>query len=262
MSKLLDKLDRIGRGRTTSLGFGSAGRAEKLPAMAVVGVLTDSKAYLREAAILSEVGADAVLVEGAIPGKALTDLANKLESIPWGPKVGELGVDEATSFGEAGCDFLAFGPEKALLGAMEGESTGYFLCIDPGMEERFLRTIEDLSVDGVLLPSSSIGLPLTVQHMMTLGVVREAFSKYLFLELPGPLSARELEGLRDMGIDGVVVNPSVLSKEDIEGMISSLKSLPKKQHNRSRRPDAVLPKPGMGFVAGPDIDIDDDDDDD
>ena len=260
MSKLLDKLDRIGRGRTTSLGFGSAGRAEKLPAMAVVGVLTDSKAYLKEAAILSEVGADAVLVEGAIPGKALTDLANKLESIPWGPKVGELGVDEATSFGEAGCDFLAFGPEKALLGAMEGESTAYFLCIDPGMEERFLRTIEDLSVDGVLLPSSSIGLPLTVQHMMTLGVVREAFSKYLFLELPGPLSAREIEGLRDMGIDGVVVNPSVLSKEDIEGMISSLKSLPKKQHNRSRRPDAVLPKPGMGFVAGPDIDDDDDDD--
>ena len=259
MSKLLDKLDRIGRGRTTSLGFGSAGRAEKLPAMAVVGVLTDNKAFVKQAAILGEVGADAVFLDGAAPGKALTDLAKKLDSMPWGPKVGELGVDDAAGFREAGCDFLAFGPEKALLGAMEGESTGYFLCVDPDMEERFLRTIEDLSVDGVILPSSSVGLPLTVQHMMTLGVVREAFSKYLFLELPGPLSPRELEGLRDMGIDGVVVNPSVLSKEDIQDMIASLKSLPKKQQNRSRRPDAVLPKPGMGFVAGPDIDDDDDD---
>ena len=260
MSKLLDKLDRIGRGRTTSLGFGSAGRAEKLPAMAVVGVLTDQKAYLKQAAILSEVGADAVLLGGASTGKALTDVAKKLDSMPWGPKVGELGVDEAAGFRDAGCDFLAFGPENSLLGAIEGESTGYFLCVDPGMEERFLRTIEDLSVDGVLLPSSSVGLPLTVEHMMTLGVVREAFSKYLFLELPGPLSARELEGLRDMGIDGVVVNPAVLSKEDIQEMISSLKSLPKKQPNKSRRPDAVLPKPGMGFVSSPDIDDDDDDD--
>ncbi len=261
MSKLLDKLDRIGRGKTASLGFGSAGRAEKLPAMAVVGVLTDQKAYTKQAAVLSDVGADAVLLEGAAPGKALTDLAKKLDGIPWGPKVPELGVDEAASFREAGCDFLAFGPEKALLGAMEGESTAYFLCVEPDMEERLLRTIEDLAVDGVLLPPSSVGLPLTVEHMMTLGVVREAFSKYLFLELPGPLSARELEGLRDMGIDGVVVNPSVLSKEDIQEMISSLKSLPKKQQNKSRRPDAVLPKPGMGFVSAPDIDDDDDDDD-
>ena len=259
MSKLLDKLDRIGRGRTTSLGFGSAGRAEKLPAMAVIGMLTDKRSYSKQAALLSEVGADAVFLEGAAPGKALTDLAQKLDSIPWGPKVSELGIDEAAGFRETGCDFLAFGPEKALLGAMEGESTGYFLCVDPGMEERFLRTIEDLSVDGVLLPTSSVGLPLTVEHMMTLGVVREAFSKYLFLELPGPLSARELEGLRDMGIDGVVVNPSVLSKEDIQDMISSLKSLPKKQQNKSRRPDAVLPKPGMGFVSAPDVDDDFDD---
>jgi hypothetical protein len=262
MSKLLDKLDRIGRGRPTSLGFGSASRGEKLPAMTVVGVLTDRKSYSKQAAILADAGADAVLLEGATPGKALTDLAKKLDTIPWGPKVSELGVDEASGFRDAGCDFLAFGPEKALLGAMEGENTGYFLCVDPDLEERFLRSIEDLSVDGVLLPSSSVSLPLTVQHMMTLGVVREAFSKYLFLELPGPLSVKELEGLRDMGIDGVVVNPSVFSKEDIQEMISSLKSLPKKQQSRSRRPDAILPKQGMGFVAGPDLDDDDDDDDD
>ena len=262
MSKLLDKMDKIGRGRTVSLGFGAGRRGEKFPAMAVVGVLTDKKKYSEQARILADVGVDGVLVDEAGAGKALTDLIKKFKGIPWGPKVGELGIEASGKFRESGCDFLAFGPEKALIGAMEGEDTAYLLSIEPDMEERYLRTIEDLSVDGVLLPSSTVGFPVTVQHLMTLGAIREAFSKYLLLELPGVLSGRELEGLRDLGVDGVVVNPSVLSKTDIEAIMASLKSLPKKPQSRSRKLDAVLPRASMGFVAGPEPDYDDDDGDD
>ena len=208
------------------------------------------------------IGVDGILVDGPGSGKALADLAKKLDGVPWGPKVPELAVEEASRFREAGCDFLAFSPEKSVLGAMEGEDTAFFLCIEPDMEERALRAIEDLPVDGVLLPSSVIGLPITIQHLIDLGTIRGMFSKYLFLELPGVLSSRELEGLRDLGVDGVVVNPTILSKEEIESMLASLKSLPKKQRDKSHRPDAVLPRSSMGFIAGPAQQEEDDDDDD
>ena len=243
------------------MGFGSAAKAEKLPAMALIGILTDKKKESEQAGMLVEVGADGVLVDGTGSAKALADMAKRLDGVPWGPKVSELVAEKATSFREAGCDFLAFGPEKALLGALEGEDTAFLLCIEPDMEERSLRAIEDLPVDGVLLPSSVIGLPVTVQHLIDLGTIRGMFSKYLFLELPGALSSRELEGLRDLGVDAVVVNPTILSREEIEGMLASLKSLPKKQRDKTHRADAVLPRSSMGFVVSPAQEEEDDDDD-
>ena len=241
MSKFLDRLDKINRGTPASLGFGVAVRAEKVPSMALIGTLTDPVKSAEAASVLARIGADGALIEGMNTEDVLKGLAQSLGNTPWGLRVHELKGQDVGGYREKGCDFLAFGPEGALLEALEDEDTGYLLCIPPDMDERYLRTIEDLPVDAALLLMKSVEPPITLQHLITISSVRGAFSKYLLLEVPGTLTAGELEGLREIGVDGLVVDATALSAEELEGLKERLLTLPRRQRMRPSKPRAILP---------------------
>ena len=165
------------------------------------------------------------------------------------------------NYRDQGCDFLAFGPKGALLEALEEDDTGYILSIDPDMDERYLRTIEDLPVDAVLLSMKSVEPPLTVQDLITISSVRGNFSKYLLLEVTGGFSANELEGLRGIGVDALVVEATTLSAKKLQELRDALLALPKRQRSRSPRASAVLPRGSFvlpGASAGEE-EYDDDD---
>ena len=240
MSKFLDRLKRISRGTTISMGFGAAGRSEKLPSLALVGTLSDPAKSAKGAAVLAGIGADGALIQGHTDA-SLKKLAKTLDNVPWGVRVEGLQQEQASRYKERGCDFLAFRPEGALVGALEDEDTGYLLCVQPDMDERFLRAIEDLPIDAVLLPMASAEPPLTLQHLITIGSVRGAFSKYLLLEVPGLLSTGELEALRDIGVDGLVVDATAFSSKELEGLSERLMGLPRRQSTKAKRPSPILP---------------------
>ena len=241
MSKFLDRLDKINRGTPASLGFGVPVRAEKVPSMALLATLTEPAKSAEAASVLARIGADGVLIEGMSIEDVLEGLAQSLDNVPWGLRVHELKGEDVNSYREKGCDFLAFGPENALLGALEDENTGYLLCIPPDMDERYLRAIEDLPVDAALLVMKSVEPPITLQHLITISSVRGAFSKYLLLEIPGTLTTGELEGLRDIGVDGLVVDATALSAEELERLKHRLFTLPRRLRARPSKPRAILP---------------------
>lgn len=251
MSKLLDKLEKLSRGVPMSLGFGAASRSEKPMAMALLGMLSTNRQLAQKTSTLAKIGADGILFQGIEVDKVVNELTKSLGDVPWGMKVDGLNDEQASHYKEQGCDFLAFGPENALLGALGDEDTGYILCIQPDMDERSLRALEDVPVDVVFLPSDSITLPLTVQQVIALSSVRGMFSKYFMLEVPGPLSSKELEGLRDLGVDGLVVDAGALSVKELEDLKSSLSNLPKKQRDKTHRPAALLPSTPVASPSAP-----------
>ena len=252
MSKFLDRLDRINRGTPTSLGFGLGTRPEKVPSMALLGTLTDPKKSAKGASTLAKIGADGALIDGTDMEGKLEELAQTLDKVPWGIRVHDLSGEQAVKYREKGCDFLAFQPEAAPLGALGDEDTGYLLCIQPDMDEQSLRAIEDLPIDAVLLPLKSVEPPLTLQHLITIGVVRSAFTKYLLVEITGALTAEELDGLKDIGVDGLVVDPNTLSVEELEGLRERLLALPKRHRNKPRySPGAMLPRMAYDPSGGP-----------
>ena len=157
MSKFLDRLDKVNRGAPAPMGFGAAVRTEKLPSMALLGSISDTKKAGQAASALAKIGADGAVINGMSTEDVLHRVAKNLGDVPWGLMVGELKGDDAANYKEKGCDFLAFGPEAALLGAFEDEDTGYLLCIPPDMEERYLRAVDDLPVDAALLSSEVRG---------------------------------------------------------------------------------------------------------
>ena len=254
MSKLIDWLEKVDRGAVASLGFGAAARPEKIAPMALIAKLPGSVSSAEGASILAKLGADAVLIEGLDIDQMPKKLAKALEKQPWGLRVSDLKDGQAAEYGGKGCDFLAFGPGEALLGAIQDDETGYILSIEPAMEERRLRAIEDIPVDVVLLRLDSDASPLTLQDLLTIGSVRSAFSKYLLLETRGLLTTSELEGLRDMGVNGVVIDATAHPTDELDALKERVTSLPRQPRTRAKGHNAILP--GGAF---PDEDLDDED---
>ena len=244
MSKLLDRLEKIGKGTVSQMGFGAAARTEKVAPMALLGRIGKAKTAAT-AASLSEAGFDGAVLDGISIDDA--DKAfNSLSGLPWGIKLDEVTSEQVAASKEKGCDFLAFSPEKAALEAFSDdakgdEETGRVLCISADMDERALQVIEDLPVGAVLLSLDSVKRPLTMEHLLTIGSVRGAFSKYLLVELPGDLSAAELEGLRDIGVDGIVVDAGSMSKTALKQCKDQLQGLSRRQRKPQGRSGALLP---------------------
>ena len=257
MSKLLDRLDRISKGTVSQMGFGAA-RVEKTPPMVLVGKIGKAKAA-STAAALSDAGFDGAVLDGVSSddaGKA----TESLTGVPWGLKLDEVTSEQVAASREKGCDFLAFTPDKAVLEALSDDDksddeTGRILCISADMDERALQAIEDLPVGAVLLSLDSVKRPLTMDHLLTIGSVRGAFSKYLLVELSGDLSSAELEGLRDIGVDGIVVDAASMSKTALKQCKERLHGLSRRQRKPQSRAGALLP---AGSSQSDDHDDDDD----
>ena len=262
MSKLLDRLDRISRGTPNSMGFGAVSRTDKVPSMAMIGLISDRGKPADQASILAKIGVDGVLVEGVEKKTALSSLSKALDKVPWGLRLTGIDEEAATRYREQGCDFLAFGTEGVTLSALEDEDSGYLLCIQPDWDERRLRAIEHLPVDGAVLALPSADPPLTIEHLIAIGLVRGEFSKYLLLEVPGLPTSGELEGLREIGVDGLVVDAALHSAEDLQGLRDRLMDLPKRQRS-TKKASAVLPSSAyapQSVVSNDDDDYEDEDD--
>ena len=241
MSKLLDRLERVNRGPTASLGFGAAARVQKVRPMALIGTLSDSSKAAEGASNLAKIGADGALIDGLGPEEIQKQLAQALDNVPWGVRVPALDSEQVSHHKEQGCDFLAFEPERASLGALGDEDTAYILSIQPDTDDRLLRAIEALPVDAVLLPFKSVNPPLTIEHLLAISSVRRAFSKYLLLELPGTPTSKEMEALRDIGVNGLIVDTTAISAEKLQGLHEGLLALPKRKRDRYDRAAAILP---------------------
>jgi hypothetical protein len=258
MSVLLDRLDRISRGTPTAMGFGAVSRPDKVPSMAMIGLISDRGKPAEQASTLAKIGVDGVLVEGVEKKTALASLSKALDKVPWGLRLTGIDEEAAGRYREQGCDFLAFGAEGSTLSALEDEDAGYLLCIQSDWDERRLRAIEHLPVDGVVLALQSADPPLTIEHLIAIGSVRGEFSKYLLLEVPGLPTSGELEGLREIGVDGLVVDAALHSAEDLQGLRDRLMALPKRQRG-TKKASAVLPSGAYG-AQGTAPDDDDEDD--
>ena len=258
MSKLLDRLDRISKGTANQMGFGAAVRAEKTPPMVLVGRIGKAKATATASA-LSEAGFDGAVLDG-IPADDSGKITDSLKDVPWGLKLEEVTTEQVAASREKGCDFLAFSSDKAFLEALSDndkvdDEEGRILCISADMDERVLQVIDDLPVGAVLLSLDSVKPPLTMDHLLTIGSVRGCFNKYLLVELSGDLSSAELEGLRDIGVDGIVVDASSMSKTALKQCKERLQGLSRRQRKPQGRAGALLP---MGGSHAEDHDDNDD----
>jgi hypothetical protein len=257
MSKLLDRLDKLARGPSTPMGFGASSRVEKLPAIGLLASVTQEQAAN---GAVSSSGVDGILIKGSIGESQLNSLLAQVGDLPWGVEVDGLNEGTASGYVEQGADFFRFGANGVEVGALSEEDPGYLLSLPLDLEERVLRGIEDLPVDGVVLSVDAASLPLDLSQLMVLSAVRCMFNKYLLVELPGVVGAGELRGLRDIGVDAVILDVSAVEAGQLAEFQENLLNLPRQRKARAGKAEAMLPR-NTFHVPAPARQDDDDEED-
>ena len=244
MNKLLDLLDRIREGAPAPIGFGVSRRPEKLPGMALIGLV--SKDHAKGMAVVASQGLDAVMVAGADGPEGVKQAGEGLKDKPWGARVTSLSQDEAQAYQDNGADLLAFPLEGIAASVLANEDIARILCIEPNMEDRELRAVSSLPVDCFLLPLSQAGDSLTLSDLAAVGSVSRRSDKYILLEVSRQPNGKDLEALRDIGVQALVVDVSAVSAKNLKALKDALMEMPKPTYKRKGRTLAILP--GSAFA--------------
>ena len=251
MSKLVSRIEKISRGSPAPIGFGAASRAARTPAIALVGIL--SRNILEDAERLASLDADGALIDGEASDEDLAALTEALGSTPWGVKTADLDDKTADGLVQKGCDFFLIDAANASVESAKDDRADLILSIPADASDGFLRALEDLPIGATFISLNANG-PLTLQSLIDVASMRTMFDKYLLVQAPSDLSAKELEALRDVGVDAVVVDVGSASEESLKTMKQRLLELPRQRKPRSERASAVIPSGMPGGNTHPDPD--------
>lgn len=248
MSKLADLIRKASRPEPAPLGFGAhAARARTATLLAIVRLSSGDANKAEEA---SKKGADAVIIEGADPGK-VKDAVAKGGGLPVGVRPNNADRKTVSALRDAGADFVILEPESASAEATLEEKVGFVLDQRGDADDTALRLLGDLGLDAMVIPSPPERL--TLAELLKLRRVAALTRVPLLVGVKHDSEAGYLHALRDSGVAGVLVDSSALGK--LGDLKARIESLPVRGRRREERAEAVLP----AATPGHDEDFDDDD---
>ena len=241
MSKLVQRLERLGRDAPAPMGFGFSARRQPAPQMLLLASYAAPGDLAEEA--LAHV--DGVLLTGPTDGAQAGDT-------PWGAMLPEGADDTIGPLREKGCDFIVLTTGGIHLDSLKDEDLGRVMATPRDLSMERCHSLADLPIDAVLL-TEPLSPPLTLQALMDLSALRGEIGKPALVLLSGVPSAWEVECLRDVGVDGVVLDAAHAGAADLEAVKQHILALPR------RRPRGERPSPSVSHPpASASADLDED----
>lgn len=242
MSKLLDKLDKAAQPAPRRMGFVAADTSAPVPPLVLI-VRLDSSTTL---SIPDAAGhADCVILT--------SDKANQVspssdlpEEASWGVQVGSLKGEDFSPLTEKGCDFFVLDAEDSPASLLNEENATKVLRVSSSIEEAYLRVLEDVPIDCLLIEQEA-SKNLKITDMMTLRSVLTAVTKPSIVQVGADLSEGDLSALRHVGVIGLVVD--VTTEEDV-GQLPRLRkgidALPPREEDERRQVESLGSHAGQG----------------
>lgn len=242
MSKLLDKLDKASQPAPRRLGFVTADTSDPVPPLALI-VRLDSSAALSIPDAAQH--ADSVIL--TVPQANQAPLpANLPESAAWGIQTSSLNSEDIAPLTEQGCDFFVLNTEKSPASLLNEENAAKLLSVSPSIEEAYLRVLEDVPIDCLLIEHGASDV-LTITDLMTLRSVLTSVTKPSVVRVRSYLTEGELSALRHVGVIGVVVD--VASEEDaaqLPRLRKEIDALPPREEDERRQVESLGSHLGHG----------------
>ena len=239
MSKFTDKLQRVYRGSTPSIGFRrSAGSGS--PPLVIIARL--SKPTVKEARAMAGADVDAGIISSeGVSAESLGKLATAMGDIPLGLFLEGANQEGVVEFVDSGCDFVVF-DLKTPLKAVKDKGLGKILQIEPSLDYSLVRAINELElpVDGVLVAGEEPSV--TIERLLIYQRFAELLDRPLLVALGSSVTSGELSSLNEAGVNGVVL-PQGLAAETLTELRRTIDSLPKRVERKAKGV-ALLPQLG------------------
>ena len=94
--------------------------------------------------------------------------------------------------------------------------------------------------------------PWSIQDLANLSVISRRVDKYILLEVSEPPTGKDLEALRDIGVNAIIIDASKASAKIYKELRQNLINMPRPKHSRRDRTRAILP--GASFSQEPEPD--------
>jgi hypothetical protein len=256
MSKLIERLEKVGMFTPVPIGFGVNRAANKAPSLVLVA-LSGTKPTISSA----QLKADSYIVVGSKVGKPELKAAKDMwGDYPWGLWPDTLTKDSLDALKGGGGDFFIFSSLDTNVEVLAEENLGKLITIPVGFPEELGHSLEEIPVDAVLLTGLEENLPMSVKDLMQIRSIRDLTSKPILLVRAQTLNRNEMVVLQDVGIQGIVVDMRIMKLEDAIQVRDAIDGLPprKTKHDQS---NGLLPRLSLPG-ASPQQDDDEDDDDD
>lgn len=219
MSKLSEAMTRTLRREARSIGF-AANNAQRTASMLVIARVAAAQAGAPR-------GADAVITPDT---SALSDGAAAL----WGTEAPVRDREGARALRQAGADFIVFSDDTTDAAVLLEEDLGFVMRVALDATDTYLRTVEGLSLDALLVPG--LEGSLTVRRTLDLRRIAGFARKALILAVHPEISPVDLEALRDCGVIGVVAEDA----EAVAALRGKVDALPPRRRPKDARGSTVL----------------------
>ncbi|MBN1369468.1 MAG: hypothetical protein JW954_04450 [Dehalococcoidaceae bacterium] len=258
VSQLISKLKIAARLEPLPLGFTGVSKAAPKPKPVLIARIKGDE---KQAAELVQ-GADGVFIDThqeEIADRFIKLMEKEPVQLPYGCWLGN----------NSACnnDFYMLNFE-ADMSTIKATDTGKILLVEPEVEDKFLRQLDDLPVDAILVGSSE-GQPcrLTIKNYMLCHRIAVAVSKPLIIHAGNKIGSAEIEEMWEYGIDGVMVDIDSNEPAIIASFRELLDKLDLSAKRKKIRLTPVIPGIGSGSAASshepePDEEGDDDEEDD
>ncbi|MBI4296961.1 MAG: hypothetical protein HY676_00335 [Chloroflexi bacterium] len=187
---------------------------------------------------MAKAGLGSVVVSEGFEG--IKELSAQLGDLPWGVWTQGLTKEKQEMLKSSGCDYVVFSAEGTALESLEEGEMARVLEVPLDTDEKLLVAIEDLPVDAVVFkasnkPSSSLS------WLMDVAAARKLIDLPALVRLQGPLAPAALAGLRDVGINGVVLESGEAGLSVLKELSHAMGGLPQRR-KRSERIAPMLPR--------------------
>jgi hypothetical protein len=230
MSNFTNKLQRVYRSSTPSIGFRRSADAGSPPLLIIAKL---SKPTVKEARAMAGADIDAGIINGeSVDSESLGKLATAMGDIPLGLFLEGANQEETVEVADSGCDFVIFGL-KTPLKAVKKEGIGKILQIEPSLDHSLAKAINELElpVDGVLVAGEESSV--TIERLLIYQRFAELLDRPLLVALGSSVTSGELSSLYEAGVNGVVL-PEGLAAETLTELKKTIDSLPKRVKRKAK----------------------------
>lgn len=233
MSKLGDRIKRVGRVEAAPMGFGVA--AERRVAPSLLCLLRLDREQVGRVGDAAVAAADGVIVTGLDAGE-LRDAVKKVGDLSVGLRLENAERAAVADARGAGADFVLL-DERASAEAVLEEGVGLVLSVGTGTSDTELRVLAGLPLEALEVPA--VREPLTLRGMLELRRLSLMSQTPLLVEVLPEIGASGLQVLREAGAAGVIVDGKHADK--VTALREAVLALPPRGRRREERAEAILP---------------------
>ncbi len=235
MSKLGDRIRKTMRPEAAPIGF-RAVRPAKTPPLLTALLLNDAAKVAQAIAA----GAGVAILKDANPGD-VEAAVKAADETPLGVWPQRIEAADTKALIAASVDFIVFEAESTPATALLEDKLGYVLALKDGSDDTYLRVLESVALDAILLPDWKG--PLTLKMQLDLRRIAALARKPLLLPVDLPVESADLECLRDAGVSILLLDGSDRKTlEEVPALIKTIEALPGPRRQRETTLEVLLPR--------------------